>query len=52
MKELGSTPRLAPGDYGELCRVLRKILQKDRCAAKGHTWFGGARGSMARLLTC
>ncbi len=30
VKELGSTPRLAPGDYGELCRVLRKILQKDR----------------------
>lgn len=29
VKELGSTPRLAPGDYGELCRVLRKILQKD-----------------------
>ncbi|PRW20522.1 microtubule associated isoform A [Chlorella sorokiniana] len=29
VKELGSTPRLSPGDYGELCRVLRKILQKD-----------------------
>lgn len=40
MKELGSTPRLAPGDYGELCRVLRKILQKDRCAAGARGWVG------------
>lgn len=29
VKELGSTPRLAAGDYGELCRHMRKILQKD-----------------------
>lgn len=29
VKELGRTPRLAPGDYGELVRAMKKILQKD-----------------------
>lgn len=29
VKELGSSPRLAPGDYGDLVRAMKKILQKD-----------------------
>ncbi len=29
VKDLGSTPRLAPGDYGDLVRAMKKILQKD-----------------------
>lgn len=29
VKELARTPRLAAGDYGDLVRVLKKILQKD-----------------------
>ena len=29
VKELGRTPRLATGDYNELCAGLRKILVKD-----------------------
>lgn len=29
VKEMGRTPRLAPGDYGSLVRVLKKILAKD-----------------------
>jgi hypothetical protein len=36
VKELGRTPRLATGDYNELCAALRKILAKDSiipCAA-------------------
>lgn len=33
VKELASAPRLASGDYGELSRVLRKILQKDSIIA-------------------
>jgi hypothetical protein len=29
VKELGATPRLATGDYGDLVRALKKVLQKD-----------------------
>lgn len=29
VKELGSKPRLAPGDYSQLVGVLRKVLAKD-----------------------
>lgn len=29
VKDLASTPRLAPGDYGDLVRAMKKILQKD-----------------------
>lgn len=29
VKELGRTPRLATGDYGDLVKALKKILQKD-----------------------
>jgi cytoskeleton-associated protein 5 len=32
-KELASSPRLASGDYGDLVRLLRKILQKDSMIA-------------------
>lgn len=32
-KELASAPRLASGDYGDLVRLLRKILQKDSMIA-------------------
>ena len=29
LKSLASQPRLAPGDYGDVLRELRKIIQKD-----------------------
>lgn len=36
VKDLARTPRLACGDYGDLCRELKKVLAKDaniNCAA-------------------
>ena len=61
LRELASSPRLAPGDYGEISRTIKRVLMKDanvavvtEAASASATLATGLRReyrSDARLLT-